>query len=145
MSQTLIQSNCSIIQIFCSVPFYNNCLKSFSISCLFYGGITISAIFLEFPSGSGTDFFHNFFSNFISCQVSYCLSCFMDYSFGSSFCSSIQSFSPIFVGQISHKKQESLFFDVFSSSWLYRIMCHVHLLITIVKLILSSISKGLPF
>ena len=35
---------------FYSVPFYNICLKSFNIPCLFSGGITISSTFLEFAS-----------------------------------------------------------------------------------------------
>lgn len=36
-------------------------------------------------------------------------------------------------------------FHVFSSFWFYKIGCHLYLLISNVKLILSSISNGLPF
>ena len=52
LPQTLIQLNHLITYFFYSVPFYNNCLNSFSISSLFSGGIIISSTFLEFSSGT---------------------------------------------------------------------------------------------
>ena len=55
-SKTLTQLNHLIIQIFCSVPLYNTCLNSFSISSFFSSGITISSTFFGFSSGTGFNF-----------------------------------------------------------------------------------------
>ena len=51
-----MQLNPLITLIFYGVPFYNNCLNSFNISCLFSSGITISSIFLELAAGKGFGF-----------------------------------------------------------------------------------------
>ena len=56
LSQTLILLNCLIMEIIFSVLFYNTCLNRFSISCLSFGGITISATFFEFISYISFDF-----------------------------------------------------------------------------------------
>ena len=55
-------------------------------------------------------------------------------------------FFPIFVELISCKSQKSICFDVFSSSWFYRITHNFCLLIIKhVNLTLSFISNALPF
>ena len=128
LSRTLIQLKRLIIFIIYNVSFYNNFLNSFSISCLFFGEITISSTFLEIKSS--TDFGSTVFS------------CFMDSFFGSSF----HSIQPCFCSpdrfRVNNKYPNPL---TFFFSWFYRKTCHVYLLISNVEVTLSSNSNGLPF
>ena len=85
----MINLNCTIIQIFSGVPYYNTCLNLLSISCFFSRW---EYLFLQhFVNSHQVQVLDSHsFSNFFSNEYPYWFRFFMDYHFGSSF-SCIQS------------------------------------------------------
>ena len=121
--------------------FYNNCLNSFNI---------FLSLFWWNYSGCLQNFLNSHQVSDFCCRRSYLLrqllflykfTCFMDYFFERRFLRIY--LSSVFARKISHKWPKSISFNIYSCFLFFGISHHFYLLISKIKLTLSSISNGL--